>query len=336
MSILGQVCCESRLLTLGQVPGAATGGATSSLGGSTADSGGSGGVLSSDAGGGGGGSDTTFREPQFSSAELVTELAADLDTVNDENPTLTGDMLEIFFTSMREDPDAAGAEDVWVARRDNGSDEFGDPVLVTTVNTSNPESSPSISLDGQTLWIGVKRTDNDGYLGERDIWRFARTSDAPVEFGTPVLEANVNSTADDIPRPLGNGGLTMPFASRRDSDYYVTYMATRTSTTAAFGTPTIVEELLLDGYKTTDAFLTNDGLELYFVRGVDDLTGDIYVAHRDTTQSPFGEPIALSTVNTDYDERDPWLSPDGSVLYFVSDRSANRPKRIYRAERVIP
>lgn len=325
-STLGQVCCESRLLTLGEHQRAATGGATAAgsaqgIGGGTGQAG---------AGTDGG---AAFEEPRFSAAELVTELAAELDTENDENPTLTANMLELYFTSTRVADGTLGAEDVWVARRTNGSDAFDAPILVTTVNTANPDSSPAISLDGQTLWLGVER---NGGLGGRDIWRFARTSTDPLSFGAPVLEPNVNSVEDEIPRPLGNQERTMPLASRRGGTAYTTYTASRSSTSSDFSAPVPVAELVLDGYKTTDAFLTNDGLKLYFVRGVDDLTGDIYVAHRDTLAVAFGAPVALTTVNTPSDERDPWLSPDESTLYFVSDRDKTETRRIYRAERIIP
>jgi Tol biopolymer transport system component len=35
----------------------------------------------------------------------------------------------------------------------------------------------------------------------------------------------------------------------------------------------------------------------------------------------FGAPAAVTDLNTASDERDPWLSPDGTPLFFSSDRS---------------
>jgi hypothetical protein len=314
--------CESKELTLGRNPTtvAHSGGSPST----TLVTSTNGGETSINAGGTSGAS-SAFTEPRYKDAELVTELAASDDSINDENPTLTSNLLEIYFTSSRDG--GTGSDDVWMAQRAKDTDAFATPVPVESVNTKGSESSPAIATDGSILWLGVEL---DGGVGGRDIWRFERTGTEPI-FGKPILEPNINSSEDDIPRPLGNGQLTMPLASRRGDTKYTTYLATRSSTTADFETPSRLEELVVENMKLTDAFLTNDGLDIYFVRAVDDTNGDLYVAHRETVTSPFGHLIALSTLNTDKDERDPFLSPDGRVIYFVSDRDG--PKRIYRASR---
>jgi hypothetical protein len=43
---------------------------------------------------------------------------------------------------------------------------------------------------------------------------------------------------------------------------------------------------------------------------------DIYVSARTGPQKPFMEAAPLNTVDTEADERDPWLTSDGRVLYF--------------------
>jgi hypothetical protein len=316
--------CESRVINLGLNPLAEGGNGGSTSIGSTAGNSASGGSSSDGGSAGSAGVSGSFEEPLFGTIELVTELAATSSDDIDENPTLTQDLLEIYFTSNRDG--GSGSDDVWMAQRTAGDDSFGEPVPVDSVNTDRSETSPAISADGQVLWVGVEL---DGGLGGRDIWRFERTGTAP-EFGTAINEPNVNSTEDDIPRPPGNAQRTMPLASHRGDAVYTTYLATRPSVTADFTKPVLLEELVVDNLKLTDAFLTDDGLDIYFVRAKGDI-GDIYVAHRETLTSPFGTAIALSTINTDQDERDPWLSPDGSRLYFVSNRSG--VKRIYQAAR---
>ena len=46
----------------------------------------------------------------------------------------------------------------------------------------------------------------------------------------------------------------------------------------------------------------------------------MFVAWRVSTTDRFSLPTPLTGLNTDADERDPWLSPDGSMFYFTSDR----------------
>lgn len=321
--LLGLVQCENRAINLGKT---VNGGAPQS--GGTATSGGTGG---SNEGGSSGVGGSTSREPLFENVELVAELAASSSDYKDENPTLTDDTLEVYFYSTRRQGDNSD-DDIWVAKRSSVIDPFDTPVLLTPVSTDASEISPAISGNGLTLWIGSAR---DGGLGGRDIWRYERTS-TDSDFGsTPTLEPNVNSDQDDIPRPLGLNGRCMPLASRLDGNTdYQTYFSTRTSNTSNFSAPVLVPNLTINETRITDGFLTSDGLSFYFVMGSSEVTGDIYVAFRENTTSPFGTPIALSTINTtEFDERDPFLTVDGKTLYFVSTRE-NDVTRIFRATRV--
>jgi Tol biopolymer transport system component len=59
---------------------------------------------------------------------------------------------------------------------------------------------------------------------------------------------------------------------------------------------------------------------------------DLYVAVRDSLNEPFFASAPLDDLNTAAEERDPWLSPDGSKLFFVSDRAG--PLNIYQASAI--
>jgi hypothetical protein len=266
--------------------------------------------------------------PRFTEPKLVAELASD-DRETD-NPTLTSDMLEIYFSSEREG--GAGDVDVWTARRVSVDEPFSTPEPVTAVNTDDFETSPAISLDGLELWVGAER---DGGLGEQDIWvsrRGSRADDwAPLE-----QQAELNSSSKDIPRQPAEGQV-MPLASRRGrSGYYETFLAERSSAGQPFGEPRELFELEAAGQNTVDAYLTDDGLTLYFNRspGAGESKGDLFVATRTTASDTFGAAVPLDTINTADDERDPWLSPDGEHLYFSSDRDGTLS--IYEARRLEP
>ena len=319
-SLLGLPQCDGRVITLGQRGSEA--GAGGDLGSSGSANGGKGGTT------GGGGASSHVVEPLFTNITLIKEIAASDTSFKDENPTLTADLLELYFYSTRR-KGTDSDDDVWVAKRAKVTDVWNAPVLLTPVSTALSETSPAISADGLKIWVGVDMT---GGLGKRDIWRYERTSRS-ADFGaTAILEPNVNSTEDDIPRPPGNQGKTMPLASRRDSSTYQTYFTSRASATGDFATPSLITELTTAGEKFGDGFLSDDGLTFFFAMGGDG-KGDIYVTTRTSVTSPFDIPVALSTINTTNDERDPWLSPDGGTLYFMSNRTDN-VSRIFQATRV--
>jgi Tol biopolymer transport system component len=69
-----------------------------------------------------------------------------------------------------------------------------------------------------------------------------------------------------------------------------------------------------------DGFLTEDGLTLFYSSAASVDAGDLFYAVRPSMDEPFGEPVPIADLNTGADERDPWLSPDGSTLYFATNR----------------
>jgi len=149
--------------------------------------------------------------------------ALNLSSTDEDSPTLTEDLLDIYFTSRRS---GLGKRDVWTAHRDRREDPFGEPIPVEKASSTDDEVSPAISRDGLTLWVGTDRSGR----GDLDIWRTQRAS-RQSDWGelTPVDE--LNSPFDDIPRPPAQGELVMPIASRRDDPRYLqTYFAVRPAT----------------------------------------------------------------------------------------------------------
>jgi hypothetical protein len=224
------------------------------------------------------------------------------------NPTLTGDLLEIYFTSKQD------AEHIWMASRSSRTEAFGTPTVVTATVSTSRETSSAISQDGLTLWFG---SDRDGGLGQVDIWVTSRP-DRNSAWTLPRNLAALNSTSRDIPRPPGQHGLVMPMASDRASPGdYQTMLATRATVSAEFSAPVPIPELDGNG-PTVDGCLTDDGLFLFFSRSD---PGDLYVAQRLSVTSPFGPAVPLSALNSTALESDPWMSPDQTELYFASEHS---------------
>src|SRR6476661_1028060 len=80
------------------------------------------------------------RPYRFGAPTLVAELASD---VGAGNPTLTADLLDIFFT--RSDPDDSGSNRVWSATRESRAAAFGTPRMITEIIADGDEASSAIS-----------------------------------------------------------------------------------------------------------------------------------------------------------------------------------------------
>ena len=257
--------------------------------------------------------DQSPRQYIFGPVVAVPELASPAKT---DNPTLTSDLLEIFFTSLR---DPSGVSHVWSAKRASRDAPFETPTIIAElVAPLAYETSPAISADGLTLWFA---SDRAGGLGELDVWVSTRATRSSPWSG-PINLAALNSVAKDLPRPLGQHDHVMPMASERASaGRYQMYMAARPPG-GAFETPVTLSELATTTLNTADGFLTDDGMTLFFTEGRVSAPADLNVAWRRSPSGSFDARMSLDGLNTtDFEERDPWLSPDGSMLYFTSDRS---------------
>jgi hypothetical protein len=276
----------------------------------------------------------------FGPPRLVVELAARART---DNATLTEDLLEIFFSSARDDNNF----DIWTATRASREDTFGTPQKLRGMSSNRIDTGSAISADGLTLWIASDRRQSGGGGGGNnnslDIWVSTRAS-RTAEWGDPALVPSLNSNSFDIPRPPGQHGLVMPLGTERGAgNVYRTYFATRSSETSPFETPEEQPELVIEKTTTMDAFLSDDGLTLYYAAGPLDehvsaandggapasdagmaiTSADLYVATRATTTEPFSGFAPITELNTAFDERDPWMSDDKTQFYFSYDRCGN-------------
>lgn len=259
---------------------------------------------------------------RFDAPQRLDELAVDAKT---DNPSLTADMLQIFFTSERD-----GDPNIFTAERAKRDLPFGAAQRVDALNAPGIETSPAVSADGLTLWFA---SDRAGGQGDLDIWVATRTL-RDGAWSAPSNLAALNSDAKEIPRPLGLHARVMPMASdRQEPNFYRIHFASRSAPSAPFDAPLPVEELVFDQESTVDGFLSDDGLTLFYVTGPAFGPADMFVASRRDVADPFEHVAPLEELNTASDERDPWLSPDGSTLYFASDRGGNYDIYVARVRR---
>jgi hypothetical protein len=154
--------------------------------------------------------------------------------------------------------------------------------------------------------------------------------DIATPFGAPreVPELN-HATLGQSDATLTDDELTVYFTRQVAGANFDIYVATRSSRTATFGTPTRVDEVST-GADDRGAMISPNGLRLYFHSSRDG-GYEIWSASRPDLQSVFGAPTKVAGVNSSTAvDGDPWIVADGQSLYFGSDRDA--PGGIYRSK----
>lgn len=244
----------------------------------------------------------------FGPPAIIDEL---VDSDGADDASLTGDLLEIYFNSDR--VGGVGGGDLWTSRRASVGASWQPPVNVVELNTTGSDATPGISSDGLTLYFAAER---DDAIGVKDLYVATRPDrDAPWE--PPERIAEVASTADEAGPAISVDELTLYFTSNRDGDFDV-YRSTRASAADPWSAPVPVTELNSDDVESEP---WPDGPQTTIVLGSRRPGGaggtDLYEARRATADDPFGAPMPIVELNTDANDTDPWLSPDGRTLVFT-------------------
>jgi hypothetical protein len=237
------------------------------------------------------------------------------------------DGLEMYFDSNRSG--GYGGWDLWVSTRETIDDDWGAPVnLGSTVNTSRSDACASISADGLELYFNS--FNRSGGYGDWDVWVTRRSTKdeawgAPVNLGPPI-----NSSATDGYAGISPDGLELYFESRRSGGYgsddiWVSKRATKND---PWGEPMNLGPIVNSSASESLTFLSFDGLLLFFSEdsGAPIRPGgfgniDMWVTRRSSVSDPWGTPMNLGPiVNTSSLDGGPRISPDGSILYFASER----------------
>ena len=196
------------------------------------------------------------------------------------------------------------------------------------VNTAGGEDSPFILPDGNTLYfwftpdvsLPAEQQLGDGVTG---IWVTERVGEGWSEperihliepgklglDGCPFISMDVMYFCTTRE---GYTGIEWFRAARVDGSWQDWRLAS--------------DELKMDEYETGELHISADGQELYFHSSRAGGFGmrDIWVSRM--TSTGWGEPVNLgTTVNTINDEGYPYLSPDGTELWFTGQSSGGKP-----------
>jgi Tol biopolymer transport system component len=256
--------------------------------------------------------------PHFDAPVLVDGL--NVTGADDEAPTLTGDLLQIYFMSWR-----TGTRHLWTSTRASRNDPWLAPQQVNELaSATSYEITPSVSLDGLRLWFCSGSTPTSVWLSTR-----ASTTDP---WGAP-------SVVSDLITPSGTAQLNSPALSESETLFAVALRGTTTagwdlyastrSTVDATWSPLTALPGVNGASNEYDPALVNDGREVFFSSsrsGMDDL----FWSQRLTDAGSFQTAFSLDELNTpDFKDFDPFMALDRSVLFFASNRGGDAD--IYQA-----
>ena len=233
---------------------------------------------------------------------------------NDDDPTLTADLLEMVF-------DRSG--DLFVVTRPTVQDPWGVPARIAELSTTMGETTPEMSLDGLTIFFASNR------LGNVDIFTSTRAS-RTAAWSAPSVVPELSSPADDAAGGISADGLEILLASNRTGDFEI-YASTRPDVMTPWSAP-VVLPTVSSPFQDESAFIADD-LTMYLDadrQGTGDF--DIFIAHRASRSAPFAEPQRVDSIDTTMRDHDPWVSPDGRHMFFMSNR-ANGVLLLYEAAR---
>jgi hypothetical protein len=232
--------------------------------------------------------------------------------------------LELYFESGR----VGGyvGWDLWVTTRETIHDDWGDPInLGSTINSNYLTHGSSVSLDGLSLYFA---SNEPGGSGDLDLWFTTRPTvfDSWVE---PVnLGPTVNSLVEDMRPSISADELSIYFTSKRSGGYggfADLWITTRASVSEPWGVPENLGPTVNSSFGEGLPSISADGRTLFFSDyGFEPFRPggygrqDLWVTTKDNSWST---PVNLGpTVNSSAADFGPSISPNGTALYFSSDR----------------
>jgi Tol biopolymer transport system component len=254
---------------------------------------------------------------RFPEPALIDELSHP--TASDADPSVTGDGLELYFSSDRD-----GGVDIWFSTRDSIDDPWGEPKPATLLNSGDADFDPDISHDGLTIFLASTRP-IAGAKGGYDLLLSTR-QDRDSDWTIPELVPALNSADHEHAAVMDQSQTHLVLDRRTAGGISIDlYWSRRDSPTDPWAAPKPLDGLNT-GDQEADPYLSPDGLTLYFNSNRSDGTGssDLYWTTRRTTTSLFRVPDELDELNSESHEANAGFALDGRYVVFSSDRSGDQ------------
>jgi hypothetical protein len=218
---------------------------------------------------------------------------------------------------------------------DTPVEDFGPPQLVVELIASDDsdtdDEKPTLTDDRLEIFFLSTRS---GGLGGGDVWHATRTTAADT-WGAPSLVAEVSSDAHEKSPAISGDGLTLWVASDRAGgrgglDIWV---STRTTRTADWLAPILVPALNSPGDEIPRPPGQGGLVMPLGYRAPSKNSYQIEVASRGALDASWQSPALLAEVDTANIDVDGFLSADGKVLHFSSDRQHMGDQDLFVARR---
>ena len=155
--------------------------------------------------------------------------------------------------------------------------------------------------------------------------------DKTKAFGAPQVVTELDQSAStEFGARLTADELTVFFTVADQSGIRI-FSATRTTTSASFGTATFVSTLSGTGSNSYPS-LTGDGLAIFLESDrVADAGFELFEAVRATNSGPFGSLAQIPLLESPTFDGEPYVAPDGKTLYFVRGATSAGPFNIFQS-----
>jgi hypothetical protein len=217
-------------------------------------------------------------------------------------------------------PDARDAETG--ARPCNAAADFGTPIAVAELNTTEEDIVSDLSPDELTIYIGT----NHGVTG---VHLFYSTRTSRTARWGPLVSLLPTGAYDDWSIGVSADGLTGILTSTRTGAQDDLYVVSRANTFSIFGSATPASAVNTSADEQTPK-LSADSKTLFFDRTVGG-NRELYMAP--ANGGSLGAPNAISELNTSALEAAAVPTADGLSLFFLSTRDPTPDGDIYVAHR---
>jgi hypothetical protein len=226
----------------------------------------------------------------------------------DADPCISTDG-KFFFLSKT---GAGGLHDIYFSEMTDTGWTNARP-MPTPVNSNAIDEAPFFTRDGTRLYLASGRAGSMGWL---DIW-YVDYDTLTGEWGEPaVCDTPLNSvdsedamslTGDNMKIYFSNGGLLGPLT-------VATWNGQNWGNLTWLGS-------LIETWDEDDPDISADGSTIYFTRWLLHIGRQIFYSTKyDTGDNCWNEAIRLPEVINDPPAKDPFISHDGTRLYFVAER----------------
>jgi hypothetical protein len=214
---------------------------------------------------------------------------------------LSADGLRIYIT--RGTP-GTGTQSLFMGTRATTNDGFFTIGPLSIMNTGNmPMAWPMLSEDELTIYFHTTSS----------IMTSTRAGMSDM-FPAPTMMTELGTSGAGMTPHLSRDGLTLQYARIVAGNANI-FVSTRTGTDQPFGQGTVIGELSTDGYEEGPV-MSDDGLEVFFMRVPDGGTGSMFRATRGSASGAFDAPAAVAELGTG-NLSPSWLSPDRCRLLFT-------------------